>query len=341
MCGRWEMRVRGEMWRDRLHGARTRCVEVERAARANTAVKSSRRQSMSWAATRNDEADHPADQETIRNASLHPNGAAESWEATHVAAARSAVARASWLRELKPALSSAILALRRAKRRRLDVLVLGCGSSPLGEDVRASVGWPWPWAAPNVTSVDISEGIVQQMSARLASSHLRSGAHTYLAADARSLPLPAAQFDLVVDKGTINAMLADRGYRRAARMARRDLVLGDAQQVAAEARRLLRPGGLFVLVSGTDKRKLLGLDHANSGWRQPVELLEVDARGRVRDPAGFRARGECFRRRGGRRHGARGAVVVRILCQSLVLVDHILRLAPRLASCRPAARRCA
>ncbi len=232
---------------------------------------------MSWLATWNDEAQHLADQETIRNASLHPNGAAESWENTHAAAGSEREwYGVSWLGELKPALSSAILALRRAKRRRLAVLELGCGSSPLGEDVRASVGWPWPWAAPNVTSVDISEGVVQQMSARLASSR-RRGAHTYLAADARSLPLPAAHFDLVVDKGTINAMLADRGYRRAARMARRDLVLGDAQRVAAEARRLLRPGGLFVLVSGTDKRKLLGLDHANSGWRQPVELLEVDA----------------------------------------------------------------
>ena len=233
---------------------------------------------MSWVATWNDEAAHLADQETIRNASRRPNGAAESWEATHAAAGSEREwYGVSWLGELKPALSSAILALRRAKRRRLDVLVLGCGSSPLGEDVRASVGWPWPWAAPNVTSVDISEGVVRQMSARLASSRLRRGAHAYLAADARSLPLPAAQFDLVVDKGTINAMLADRGYRRAARMARRDLVLGDALRVVAEARRLLRPGGLFVLVSGTDKRKLLGLDHANSGWRQPVELLEVDA----------------------------------------------------------------
>ena len=56
-----------------------------------------------------------------------------------------------------------------------------------------------------------------------------------------------------------------------------DLVLGDAQRVAAEARRLLRPGGIFVLISGTDKRKLLSMDGATSGWRQPVELLEVDA----------------------------------------------------------------
>ena len=144
----------------------------ERAAR-QLSVKSSRRASprMSWAATWNDEAAHLADQATIQNASLHPNGAAESWENTHAAAGSEREwYGVSWLGELKPALSSAILALRRAKRRRLDVLVLGCGSSPLGEDVRASVGWPWPWAAPNVTSVDISEGVVRQMSARLASS---------------------------------------------------------------------------------------------------------------------------------------------------------------------------
>ena len=61
---------------------------------------------MSWVATWNDEAAHLADQEAIRNASRHPNGAADSWEATHAAAGSEREwYGVSWLGELKPALS--------------------------------------------------------------------------------------------------------------------------------------------------------------------------------------------------------------------------------------------
>ena len=91
------------------------------------------------------------------------------------------------------------------------------------------------------------------------------------------MPLRAASVDLVIDKGTINSILADRAYRRQERAARRGAVLLDARAVMAEARRLLRRGGVFALVSGTDKRRRLGLDEA--GWRVRERQLAVPGEG--------------------------------------------------------------
>ena len=233
-----------------------------------------------WLPTWNDASDTEADSAATASAAGRPAAHAAAWESHYTVAADREWYGATWSTTLRPALAMSLRALRKtATLRRLNIAVLGCGSSRVGPEMRRGLGWPWPWARPNVSNFDLSVAAVERMRASFppsthALSERRSGLH-FVAADARHLPLATASADLVLDKGTINSIIADRGYRRRERAARRPQVLLDARAVVAEARRVLRPGGVFALVSGTDKRAKLELDRRDLAWRVDERALTV------------------------------------------------------------------
>ena len=108
---------------------------------------------------------------------------------------------------------------------RSRIMVLGCGHSSMSADMVDRGGWA------NVTSVDSSETVIQLMRAKRPDLE-------WLVGDARDLTgLPDGagadgRYDVVVDKGLLDALLSYRG----------DMTAGDS--AAREAARLLKPGGI-------------------------------------------------------------------------------------------------
>lgn len=108
---------------------------------------------------------------------------------------------------------------------RATALVIGCGNSRMSSDLLNSVG--------RVVSTDISESAISEMKERY-SSEARLEWHTM---DCARMGFANNSFDFVFDKGTIDTLMcSDNGAK-----------LVDA--TVREAFRVLKPGGLFIVVS--------------------------------------------------------------------------------------------
>ncbi|XP_040380229.1 EEF1A lysine methyltransferase 4 isoform X1 [Oryza brachyantha] len=144
-------------------------------------------------------------------------------------------------------------ALRPLLRARLPtssrVLMLGCGNSLLSEDM-VKDGYE------EVVNVDISSVVIEQMREK----HVDIPQLTYFQMDARDMSYFGDEtFDCVLDKGTLDAMMCGD-----------DAPLG-ASKMLAEVARLLRPGGIYMLITyGTPKERLQLLYQA--GFHRKIEL---------------------------------------------------------------------
>ncbi|XP_008953562.2 EEF1A lysine methyltransferase 4 [Pan paniscus] len=111
------------------------------------------------------------------------------------------------------------------------ILVLGCGNSALSYELFLG-------GFPNVTSVDYSSVVVAAMQARYAHvPQLR-----WETMDVRKLDFPSASFDVVLEKGTLDALLA--GERDPWTVSSEGVHTVD--QVLSEVSRVLVPGGRFI-----------------------------------------------------------------------------------------------
>ncbi|XP_052014685.1 endothelin-converting enzyme 2 isoform X1 [Apodemus sylvaticus] len=111
------------------------------------------------------------------------------------------------------------------------ILVLGCGNSALSYELFLG-------GFPNVTSVDYSPVVVAAMRARYA--HVPSLRWEIM--DVRSLDFPSGSFDVVLEKGTLDALLA--GEPDPWNVSPEGVHTVD--QVLSEVSRVLVPGGRFV-----------------------------------------------------------------------------------------------
>eukprot|EP00667_Euglena_gracilis_P023352 EG_transcript_26350 len=153
----------------------------------------------------------------------------------------------------------------RCLRAGAKVLILGCGTSTLGEEL---------YDAGNVAEVvciDFSGYAVEAMEARRG---IRKNL-TYTNMDAQSLAYPADHFDMVIDKATLDSILCgpdeDRGYQT-------------VSKALAEAYRVLKRGGYFVHLSCTQEGRedLLNLPHGK--WKVDHFVILQDG-----SPAGSEA----------------------------------------------------
>ena len=111
-------------------------------------------------------------------------------------------------------------------------LVVGSGLSRLGEDLTGAGG------CSRVVACDISEESVARMRAmQVAGEAAREVA--YEVADCRALPYRDAEFDAVIDKGTLDTMMQADAPE-------------PPREMLIEACRVLRPGGVFLSVSYGD-----------------------------------------------------------------------------------------
>lgn len=114
-----------------------------------------------------------------------------------------------------------------ARAASLKVLVVGCGNSQMTERLYQD-------GLSDILSIDYSEVVVSQMQLHYQKSHptLR-----FATMDARALKVDPASFDVIIDKGTLDAVLCgERPARQGGKM-------------LLSAFKALKPGGVFFVIS--------------------------------------------------------------------------------------------
>jgi ubiquinone/menaquinone biosynthesis C-methylase UbiE len=171
--------------------------------------------------------------------SSRPYASLELWEDRYT---HSHDARSDWLVSFE-ALRPTLLKLLRPDS---EIVDLGCGTSDLLDSL-SDEGFL------HLTGVDFSSALVTAERDRHAT--LRSHVE-FICADCTELPLPSACADACIDKGLLDTVLTgETSFVRAALCVR-------------EAHRILRPGGVFLVVSHSPPDHRLPIIAAQSlAWR--------------------------------------------------------------------------
>lgn len=132
------------------------------------------------------------------------------------------------------------------------VLSVGCGNSSLSEKM-------YDAGHRNVVGIDFCESIVEFMRARARRSRPEL---KYEVMDARELSFGNESFDLIIDKGTLDAVVCGTDVKSAVR----DLLSGLS--------RVLRPGALLLVMSyGRPDDRQFYLEDDEYGWTVSAKTL--------------------------------------------------------------------
>jgi SAM-dependent methyltransferase len=149
------------------------------------------------------------------------------------------------------------------------VLILGCGNSNFGDHMRED-GWKG-----EIVNVDFSAVVIDQMKTREELRYSRRSNQTmkppklrYICADVtRPLPFEDGSFDLIICKGTFDAVLCS------------NVGATNAKRLVAECSRVLAGGHgcLFLCSYGTPDNRVVFLEHDNdlSYYWQEVSIHTV------------------------------------------------------------------
>uniref|UniRef100_A0A8C6JTY7 eEF1A lysine and N-terminal methyltransferase n=1 Tax=Melopsittacus undulatus TaxID=13146 RepID=A0A8C6JTY7_MELUD len=120
--------------------------------------------------------------------------------------------------------------LRKYVRPRDKVLVVGCGNSELSEQMY-DVG-----ICEDIVNIDINNAVIHQMQERSRSKRPKM---SYLLMDVLQMNFPDAHFHVVLDKGTLDAVLTDE----------EEATLDKVDKMFGEISRVLQVGGRYLCVS--------------------------------------------------------------------------------------------
>jgi len=140
-------------------------------------------------------------------------------------------------------------------RKDMEVLNCGCGNSRMGADMIQD-GYKY------VLGVDISLVCVRQMTERYRESDLNGLAFLHM--NACALELPDESFDAAIAKATVDVLMCGEGAVR------------NVHKMCHEVSRVLRPGGVFFVVSHDDDYvQYLDPEKANQefGWKVAIEKI--------------------------------------------------------------------
>ncbi|XP_064138998.1 eEF1A lysine and N-terminal methyltransferase isoform X2 [Loxodonta africana] len=138
---------------------------------------------------------------------------------------------------------------------REKVLVIGCGNSELSEQLY-DVGYQ------DIVNIDISEAVIKQMREHNAS---RRPHMSFLKMDMMQMEFPDASFQVVLDKGTLDAVLTDEEEK----------TLQQVDRMLAEVGRVLQVGGRYLCISLAQAhvlKKAVG-HFAGEGWMVRVHQV--------------------------------------------------------------------
>jgi len=136
------------------------------------------------------------------------------------------------------------------------ILILGCGNSQLSADMYNN-------GYKNIVNIDVSHVVIQQMQLK----HVDLVDMRWICMDAKALEFPDSSFDLVLDKGTVDAISCSaRSF-------------ADINQVNKEVSRVLKPGGYFVVISyGCPEMRLQHFDRpAVYRWTTKCSSFRLDS----------------------------------------------------------------
>lgn len=105
-------------------------------------------------------------------------------------------------------------------------LNLGCGNSPMAQEMLES-------GVESVLSIDVSPTVIEKMKKKYEGNEKLSWA----VMDCTELECPSDEYDLVVDKGTLDALYCS------------DHAQDVVAKTLSEIRRVLKPGGMFIDIS--------------------------------------------------------------------------------------------
>ncbi|KAJ1961490.1 hypothetical protein IWQ62_003848 [Dispira parvispora] len=135
-----------------------------------------------------------------------------------------------------------------------NVLMLGSGNSTLSEDMYRD-------GYHNITNVDFSKSVIEHMRERCRDMP----SMRWELMDIRDLQLTDQSFDVVIDKGTMDALMCEQGdvWEPSAEL------VHQVEQEVNEVVRVLRPGGKFIYIT-------FGQPHFRRRYLQRPELsLEI------------------------------------------------------------------
>lgn len=108
--------------------------------------------------------------------------------------------------------------------------MVGCGNSELSEQMY-DVGM-----CEDIVNIDVSDAVIRQMQERSRSKRPKM---SYLLMDMLQMDFPDAHFQVVLDKGTLDAILTDE----------EEVTLAKVDKMFAEISRVLQVGGRYLCVS--------------------------------------------------------------------------------------------
>merc|ERR1719240_1074659 len=86
---------------------------------------------------------------------------------------------------------------------------------------------------------------------------------TFTQMDGRAMELPDGNFNVVVDKATLDSVLCGEGSTH------------NAQKMLQEVSRVLQPNGVYLCVShGQPEARLTYLDRAEYGWKVQISTVQ-------------------------------------------------------------------
>lgn len=131
------------------------------------------------------------------------------------------------------------------------ILMAGAGNSRLTEDMYED-------DYTSIANIDISKVCVDQMTER----HKDKTTLTWQVMNVCQLDFPDETFDAIVDKGTMDSILCGEGST------------GNVAKMCAEAQRVLKPGGVFFIVSyGIPENRLGYLESEDYTWKVQVQTV--------------------------------------------------------------------
>jgi SAM-dependent methyltransferase len=142
----------------------------------------------------------------------------------------------------------------------ISVLEVGCGDVPLGRDLITAIIDLESEAdidASNilekVVCLDYSKNVIDAMKKDQKKQSRCRIPLEYLVADARKLPHDEQSFELLLEKGTLDAMLSDREGNGS----------DNCRKIVAECARVTKAGGCIVIISHVNAHCQTGLDWLN------------------------------------------------------------------------------
>jgi ubiquinone/menaquinone biosynthesis C-methylase UbiE len=148
-----------------------------------------------------------------------------------------------------------LLAKRIDKSKVKNTMLVGIGNSVFGEEM---VEDQWPGV---IVAVDYAKSVIQQMRARAEEKNI-SDKLIYQEMDCRKMTFPNESFDVVIDKGTMDAICCGHAYKE------------NIAAMEREISRVLVPGGVYIVFSyGKPVTRLEYMNHPEYNWDVSAELF--------------------------------------------------------------------